>query len=91
MHYGDVMQVMNDLRAAGYLKIALVGTGNAGSEMIARALPWFEDDDPRDLVRWSVAAAVVVGVYAALIGGYLLWQAAGADFGDDTLGHLPSN
>ena len=24
VHYGDVMQVMNDLRAAGYLKIALV-------------------------------------------------------------------
>ena len=24
IHYGDVMQVMNDLRAAGYLKIALV-------------------------------------------------------------------
>ena len=23
--YGDVMQVMNDLRAAGYLKVALVG------------------------------------------------------------------
>jgi len=24
VHYGDVMQVMNDLRSAGYLKIALV-------------------------------------------------------------------
>jgi biopolymer transport protein ExbD len=24
VHYGDVMQVMNELRAAGYLKIALV-------------------------------------------------------------------
>ena len=23
--YGDVMQVMNELRAAGYLKVALVG------------------------------------------------------------------
>ena len=26
--YGDVMQVMNDLRSAGYLKIALVGLEN---------------------------------------------------------------
>ena len=25
VHYGDVMQVMNDLRAARYLKVALVG------------------------------------------------------------------
>ena len=35
--------------------------------MTARALTWFEDDDPRDFVRWAVAAAVVVLVYAALI------------------------
>jgi biopolymer transport protein ExbD len=25
VHYGDVMELMNDLRTAGYLKIALVG------------------------------------------------------------------
>jgi protein TonB len=42
--------------------------------MTAQALTWFEDDDPRDLVRWSVAAAVVVCLHVALIGGYLLWQ-----------------
>ena len=42
--------------------------------MTARALTWFEDDDPRDLVRWSVAAAVVVLIHAALVAGYLLWQ-----------------
>ena len=41
--------------------------------MTARALTWFEDDDPRDLFRWSAAAAVVVCVHVALIGGYL-WQ-----------------
>ena len=28
--------------------------------MTAQALTWFEDDDPRDLFRWSIAAAVVV-------------------------------
>jgi len=52
--------------------------------MTARALTWFEDDDPRDLMRWAVAAAVVVLVYAALIGGYFLWHPAEEDVGDDT-------
>jgi protein TonB len=47
--------------------------------MNARALPWFEDDDPRDLMRWAVAAAVVILVYAGLIGGYLLWHPAEPD------------
>jgi protein TonB len=52
--------------------------------MTARALTWFEDDDPRDLFRWSVAAAVVVCVHVALIGGYLLWQQqSDVDLGDE--------
>lgn len=51
--------------------------------MNARALTWFEDDDPRDVLRWSVAAAVVVLVHAAVIGGYLLWQQrSDLDLGD---------
>ena len=33
---------------------------NAEHAMNVRALPWFEDDNPRDLARWSVAAAIVV-------------------------------
>jgi periplasmic protein TonB len=53
--------------------------------MIARALPWFEDDNPRDLARWSLAAAVVLCVHAAAIASYLLWwHAPDADLGDDT-------
>jgi periplasmic protein TonB len=53
--------------------------------MTARALTWFEDDDPRDLIRWSVAAAVVVGLHVALIGGYLLWQQQPVeDLGDES-------
>jgi protein TonB len=53
--------------------------------MTARALTWFEDDDPRDLFRWSVAAAVVVCVHVALIGGYLAWQQhADEDLGDES-------
>jgi protein TonB len=52
--------------------------------MTARSLTWFEDDDPRDLLRWAVAAAVVVMIYAALIGSYLLWQPqSDEDLGDE--------
>lgn len=39
--------------------------------MTARALPWFEDETPRDLGRWTIAALVVLGVHAAAISGYL--------------------
>jgi len=35
--YGDVMTLMNDLRAAGYLKIALVGLETAGSQPSSNA------------------------------------------------------
>ena len=52
--------------------------------MNARALPWFEDDEPRDLVRWSVAAAIVVCLHAAVIGGYMLWHEPDEDVGDET-------
>jgi protein TonB len=53
--------------------------------MIARALPWFEEDNPRDFARWSAAAAIVIGVHAAVIASYLLWwQAPDAELGDDT-------
>jgi len=53
--------------------------------MNVRALPWFEEDNPRDLARWSVAAAIVVCVHAAVIATYLLWwHAPDAELGDDT-------
>jgi type IV secretory pathway VirB10-like protein len=53
--------------------------------MNTRALAWFEDDDPQDLLRWAVAAAVVVLIYAAAIGGYLYWhQQLDEDLGDET-------
>ena len=54
--------------------------------MTARAVAWFEDDDPRDLARWTIAAAVVVLVYAALIGGYMFWhqQQSDEDLGDES-------
>jgi periplasmic protein TonB len=53
--------------------------------MTARALPWFEDDAPRDLGRWSFAAAVVVCAHAAAIAAYLFfWHAPNVDIGDET-------
>jgi protein TonB len=53
--------------------------------MTARALPWFEDDDPRQLRRWFIAATVVVGVHAAAITGYLFWhQPDDQELGDET-------
>ena len=34
-------------------------------------LSWLEDESPRDLVRWAVAGAIVVGIHAGAI-AYLL-------------------
>jgi protein TonB len=39
--------------------------------MNALALPWLEDEDPRDLRRWAIAAAIVLGIHAAAVGAYL--------------------
>ena len=53
--------------------------------MTARALTWLDDDEPRDLFRWSVAAAVVVCLHVALVGGYLYWQQQSVeDLGDES-------
>jgi protein TonB len=52
--------------------------------MNAPALAWFEDDDPRDLARWLIAAALVVGIHAVLISGYLFWHQPDEDVGDDS-------
>ena len=52
--------------------------------MNTQALPWFEDQSPRDLMRWSLAAAFVVLVYAAAACGYLFWHVPDVEIGDDT-------
>ncbi|HEX4408492.1 MAG TPA: energy transducer TonB [Xanthobacteraceae bacterium] len=39
--------------------------------MNARVIRWFEEDDPRDLRRWAIAALVIVGIHALGIGGYV--------------------
>jgi periplasmic protein TonB len=42
--------------------------------MTALSLPWFEEEDPRDLRRWVMAAAIVVGIHAGAIGGYVFFH-----------------
>jgi protein TonB len=42
--------------------------------MSVLALPWFEDEDPRDLRRWAIAAAIVFGIHAAAVGGYAFFH-----------------
>jgi protein TonB len=42
--------------------------------MTALALPWFEDEEPRDLRRWAIAAAIVFAIHAGAVGGYVLFH-----------------
>lgn len=50
--------------------------------MTALSLPWLEDDSPRDLIRWALAAAIVLGIHAAAIAFYLVWHQP-EQIGDD--------
>jgi protein TonB len=56
--------------------------------MTALTLPWFEDwfedADPRDLRRWAMAAAIVLGVHVAAVAGYLYGHRPD-EIGDDSL------
>jgi periplasmic protein TonB len=40
--------------------------------MTAVSIAWFEDESPRDLLRWVMAAAIVLGIHAAAIAFYLV-------------------
>ena len=51
--------------------------------MSVLSLSWFEDEEPRDLVRWAAAAAIVLGIHAAAIAFYLFWHQPEEDIGDD--------
>lgn len=50
--------------------------------MTAFALPWFEDENPRDLLRWAAAAAIVVGIHAGAI-AYFVAAHQPEEIGDD--------
>jgi len=39
--------------------------------MTALALGWFDDEDPRELRRWAIAAIIVLGVHVGAIASYL--------------------
>jgi periplasmic protein TonB len=51
--------------------------------MTAFALPWIEDEDPRDLRRWAIAAMVVVAVHIAAIAAYV-YIASPNEIGEDS-------
>jgi protein TonB len=50
--------------------------------MTALSLPWFEDDDPRDLRRWAIAAAIVFAIHAGAVAGYAFFHRP-EEIGDD--------
>jgi len=50
--------------------------------MSALSLSWFEDENPRDLLRWALAGALVLGIHAGAIAFYLQWHEPD-EIGDD--------
>jgi periplasmic protein TonB len=46
------------------------------------SLSFLEDDDPRDLMRWAAAAALVLGIHAGAVAFYLQWRQP-EQIGDD--------
>lgn len=51
--------------------------------MTVSSLTWFDDDEPRDLQRWALAALIVLGIHLAAIAGYVYGHKPG-QIGDDT-------
>lgn len=45
--------------------------------------PWFEDQGPRDVVRWAGAAVLVFGLHATAVAFYLAWHQPEVEIGDD--------
>ena len=69
--YGDVMEVMNLLRAAGYLKVALVGSGKSIAAMIA-----VSHEDLTDLRRWLISGALVILAHGGIAAAMVTWHEA---------------
>jgi periplasmic protein TonB len=46
--------------------------------------PWFEDEDPRDLRRWAIAAAIVLAIHVGAVAGYV-YAHRPDEIGDDSL------
>jgi periplasmic protein TonB len=50
--------------------------------MIALSPSWLEDEGPRDLLRWAVAAAIVLSIHAGAVAFYLFWHQPEGEIGD---------
>jgi protein TonB len=53
--------------------------------MNAFLLSWFEGHNPRDLVRWTLAGALVAGLYAGAVAFFLNWHDQPQDIGDEDI------
>jgi periplasmic protein TonB len=42
--------------------------------MTALSLPWFDEEDPRELRRWAIAAAIVFAIHAGAVAGYVFFH-----------------
>ena len=78
--YREVMAVMNLLRQAGYLKVALVGLedtgGPAAIKLMVAMRPIHHQDGEATrqvLLRWSLAGLCVVALYGGIVGAALNW------------------
>jgi periplasmic protein TonB len=52
-------------------------------DISATSFSWLDDDDPRDLRRWAIAAVVVLGIHLAAIAAYVYVHKPD-EIGDDT-------
>jgi len=53
--------------------------------MTAPSATWLEDDSPRDLMRWTAAAVIVLGIHAGAVAFYLSWHQPEEDIGGDAV------
>jgi biopolymer transport protein ExbD len=76
--YGNVMEVMNLLRGAGYLK---VGTGGIGAVIALTA------DDRKDVRRWLICGMLVLCVHAVIVAALIQLREPikEGDFGNDVI------
>jgi len=53
--------------------------------MTALSPSWLEDESPRDLFRWTMAAAIVLGIHAGAVACYLFWHQPEEEIGADAV------
>src|ERR1700733_6904613 len=50
--------------------------------MIARVATWFDDEDPKEIKRWAIAAAIVVFIHVVVLCPYIYFYHP-EEIGDD--------